>query len=305
MSALVLASVTVVALAQVRTSQLQKPQKSQIADFASEASNSDAQLPNRSSSYQTGTPSSGDQFKNAMSPEEREALDTQSRHSHEAEQQARQLLKERRFKEAAKACHRALALSAKINNQPINRTALQLMGDIFQEQGHYQEAIDAYRKAPGNSRDSDIALCYLKIGDMKNARKFYNEEIFFGSKVDLPPAKKAIYMTSLPGTKTTKTMEASILFARGCKKESVAQLDEAVEDFKRVLVLVPRNALAARSIASDLGTLYLGEEATPYWARAAVFGTGDVAQEGMSRLKNVLTPPQVEQALSDARKITR
>ncbi len=247
-------------------------------------------------------------YKHAMDEKATKAFEDQATHSLAVEKEARRLLKERRFAEAERACHRALALSPKFNGEPMGATSFQLLGDIYREQGRYQDAIDTYLKARQHTRDLQldlgIALSYLKLGDMKNARKFYSEkQTFAGRTSDLPPAQKATYIAQLPGTKTAKTMEASIYFARGCEKSSVAQIDEAVEDYKKALRLVPRNALIASKCAWDLGSIYRGEEATPYWARAAVFGTGETAREGLRRVRRVLMPDKVEQALRDAQKI--
>lgn len=243
---------------------------------------------------------------NPLDPKVAKALHDQSVRSVTVEKQARQFLKERRFTDAESACYQALALSPKWNGQPMNTTSFQLLGDVYREQGRYNDALDAYFKARQHTRDValdlGIALSYLKLNDLKNAHKFYDEKRHF-SKVELPPAKKAIYMASLPGTKTAKTMEASILFARGCEKGSYAARDEAAEDFKKALILVPRNALIAYNCAWDLGSIYGDKEATSYWARAAVFGKGYIAQEGQIRLRNVLMPDKVEQALNEARKI--
>ena len=239
-----------------------------------------------------------------------EAFEAKSRQAMAVEKEARQLLKERRFAEAEKACHRALALSPTINGQPANMVVLQLLGDVRLEQKQYQKALDTYFRARQHSRnlelDLNIALCYLKLGDMDKAHSFYDEKKLFDKRLgnNMLPGEKETYMASLPGTATAKTMEASIYFARGREKSSFAQVNEAVEDYKKALVLVPRNALIAYSCAQDLARFYRGQEAIPYWARAAVFGQGYIAKDGKRQLKDVVMPAQAEQALSDARKIT-
>lgn len=73
--------------------------------------------------------------------------------------------------------------------------------------------------------------------------------------------------------------------------------------FKKALVLVPHNALIAYKCGSDLAGFSRKAEAVPYWARAAVFGKGFIAEESLIDLHNYLMPDKVEQALSEARKI--
>lgn len=238
-----------------------------------------------------------------------DAFDAKVNRALAVEKEARQLLKERRFADAEKACYRALSLSPTIQGQPANTTAMQLLGDVRLEQKQYQKALETYFRARQHTRnlelDLNIALCYLKLGDVDKAHKFYNEKKLFDKRLgnNQLPGEKETYMASLPGTETAKTMEASIYFARGREKSSFAQVNEAVEDYKKALVLVPHNALISYSCAWDLASFYRGEEAIPYWARAAAFGKGYIAEEGRNRVHNLLMPAQAEKALQDARKI--
>lgn len=246
-------------------------------------------------------------FHNPLPKNVADAFNAHSRRSQAVEKEARSLLKESRFAEAEAACYRALALSPKINGQPSSMEALQLLGDVYREQGHYKDAIDTYNKARQHTRnlelDCNIALSYVKLGDLNSARKFFSEEKAFGNMVDLPPQQKAQFLAQLPGTKTAKSFEASIYFARGKEKGSYAALDEAVENYQKALRLVPHNALIARHCAWDLDFLGRSKEATPLWARAAAFGTGDVAHEGLFELKQRMTESQAKQAMRDAKKI--
>lgn len=245
---------------------------------------------------------------NPIDPKVAKAYQDQAVRSLTIEKQARQFLKERRFEEAEKSCYRALALSPKFNGQSMASSTFQLLGDIYHEQGRYHDALDSYFKARQHTRDLQldlgIALSYLKLGDPENARKFYSEKQVFAERLsDQPPAKRAAYMVQLPGTKTTKTMEASIYFARGCEKSSYVAMNEAVEDYKKALFLVPRNALIASRCGDALRFLRRRPEAATYWARAVVFGRGDVARQARIDLNNNLMPAQVEQTLHEARKI--
>lgn len=232
-------------------------------------------------------------------------IDEMNRRESIANKKAQQLFEEGRLAEAEQACYDALAVSLKINGESTDSDAMQLLGDVYREQGRYKEAIEVY----GNSLkhgigDDDVPLntawCYLKLGDLKNAHQFYSEEKFFA---DLPPAQKTTYMESLPGTKTPKMMEASLLYALGCEKSGHADIDKSVPYFKKALLIVPHNALIAYKCARDLASFYRSKEAVPYWARAAVFGKGFIAEESLIDLHNFLMPDKVEQALSEAKKI--
>jgi len=222
-----------------------------------------------------------------------------------ANKKAQQLFEQGRLAEAEQACYDALAVSLKINGEPTDTTAMQLLGDVYREQKRYKEAIEVYGNSLKHGIGDDdvplnIAWCYLKLGDLKNAHQFYSEEKFFA---DLPPAQKAMYIISLPGTKTPKTMEASLLFALGCEKSGHADVDNSVPYFKKALLIVPHNALIAYKCARDLARFSRKEEAVPYWARAVVFGKGFIAEESLIDLHNYLMPDKVEQALSEAKKI--
>lgn len=236
-------------------------------------------------------------------------FNAEAKRSFVAEKEARQLLKERRFDEAEKACYRALALCPKINGEPISIAAKQLLGDIYEAQGRYKDAIDAYQTSCKHSFNNEetelkIALCYLRLGDMKNAHKFYTEEKFFSVERFMggtTAKQKADDFSMLPGDKTPRTMEASLLYVLGHEKHGYPE--EANALWKKTLKLAPRNALAARYIAWNLDFLGKGDEAVPYWARAAVFGKGYIAEEGKRELNNHLMPDKAEQALRDAKRI--
>lgn len=233
-----------------------------------------------------------------VNEEFQKAFDEQNRRESIVEKKARQLFEEGRLAEAEQACYDALAVSLNIGAQ-------QLLGDVYREQGRYKEAIEMYQKSLEHGVGDDAvplntAWCYLKLGDLKNAHKSYSEEKFFA---DLPTTQKTIYMESLPGTKTPKMMEASLLYALGCEKSGHADVDHSVPYFKKALLIVPHNALVAYRCARDLASFYRSKEAVPYWARAAVFGKGFIAEESLIDLHNYLMPDKVEQALSEARKI--
>jgi tetratricopeptide (TPR) repeat protein len=243
-------------------------------------------------------------FRN-RNPEFQKELDEANKRSFVADKKAQQLFEEGRLAEAEQACYDALSVSFKVNGDPTDMIAQQLLGDVYREQGRYKEAIEVYRNSLKHGIGDDavplnIAWCYLKLDDLKNAHQFYSEEKFFA---DLPAKRKADYFSMLPGDKMPKTMEASLLYALGCVKSSHAESEKAIELWKKTLKLVPQNALAAWWVAMRLDFLGKRDEAVPYWARAAVFGKGDIADDGHRELNNHLMPDKREQALRDARKI--
>ncbi len=246
---------------------------------------------------------------NPWPAEVQKEFNAQCARSFVAEKEARQLLKEHRFNEAEKACYRALALCPQVNGEPFSIAAQELLGDVHQAQGRYKDAIDAYGDSCKHSFNNEeielkIALCYLRLGDLKNAHKFYTEDKFFSVERFMggtTAKQKADDFSMLPGDKTPKTMEASLLYVLGHEKHGYPE--EANALWKKTLELAPRNALAARYIAWNLDFLGKRDEAVPYWARAAVFGKGYIAEQGKIELNNHLMPDKAEQALRDARKI--
>lgn len=264
-----------------------------------------------SSSSALEASSSGNSTKNTGPAKVQKEFNAQLARSSTAENESRQLLKERRFDEAEKACYRALALAPKVKGEPFTTTAKQLLGDIYQAQGRYKDAIDAYvtsRKYTFDNEETDlkIALCYLKLGDMENAHKFYTEKKFFSVERFLggtTTKQKADDFSMLPGDKTPRTMEASLLYTLASERDLHGDTEEANALFKKTLELAPRNALAARYIAWNLDFLGKRDEAVSYWARAAAFGKGYIAEEGKIELNNHLMPDKAEQALRDAKRI--
>ncbi len=214
----------------------------------------------------------------------------------DADAKAQKLLEAGHLAEAEQACYEALAINPKypyIESQ-------QLLGDVYREQGRYKEAIEMYQKSLTHGEGDDavplyFAWCYLKMGDLPSARKFYSpkQQALVVGKRD-----QAAYLGMLPGDKTAKQMEISLILALGGHRDAHGE-----RLWKKVLVLAPQNALAAWWIANDLDFLGKRDEAAPYWARAAVFGRGFVAREGRIEVRNHLMPDKAAQALRDAKRI--
>jgi tetratricopeptide (TPR) repeat protein len=215
-----------------------------------------------------------------MSKEEAEKLFGPSRLRVE---QARTLFHARRYAEAEAACKQALAASPKFNGQPFNPEARRLLAEIYLAQGRYPEASDCFSLVRRNTSDVrldlGLALAYCRAGKLDLARQCFSEKRFL-SRIDISPL-------DLPGTRDQRSMEVSILFARGLEAYETGQHDEAIQEFTAAERLAPTNGMIAYFHAYSLRFRNRGEEAYRFLAIAATYAHGKAAKQSQLLLRGV------------------
>lgn len=161
-----------------------------------------------------------------------------------------------------------------------------LLGDIRLRQCRYEEALRHYLPARNRigryALDLDAALCCVRLEDYKRARLLFSNEVLRAYFSGLDPA-------DLPGTKTLRELEATILMARGADAFRSCYEEVALENFEAAARVAPHNGLAACWAAESLDWLGRPAEAVPYWRRAARYGRGEVARKAKKRLASFKT----------------
>ena len=259
---------------------------------------------------------SGDQLlgvtKNPLPKEATEQWTKEAARAQAQEKQAILLMEQGRFAEAEAACHRALAFSPKVNGKPFNMRALQLLGDVRFAQDDYQKAIETYDRAREHTRNLELdfstALAYLKLGDLKSARKYFDRDRYYAvskfskSRRQTAAEKRAETVAKLPEDTTAKGFEANIYIARAGEKQSYADSEGALKAYQQALALFPHNNRAMDSSAMLLNRLKRYDEAIQMWARAAAFGTGKTAEEARFELRQRMTNEKAEQLTRETKK---
>lgn len=208
--------------------------------------------------------------------------------------EARALLDNSDYGAAEAACRRSLSLPG-----PKERT-LRLLGEIYIEQGRNREALpylgQAYRYGRGTVElDMDVALVHCRLGDLDKARQqFDSEKWLLRFRVGKPE--------ELPGTLTAKTLEASILFARGMQYFLTGRESRAVRDYAAAARIVPTNGLLANYQGKALRDLKRDPEALQCFAIAATFAKGKTLRRATSSLA-AWPAAEREKALKEAAKL--
>lgn len=209
-----------------------------------------------------------------------EKFNAQSVRVKAVEDQSRALLAQGHYAAAEAACRRALLMSPKINGDTFNSIDWQLLGEIYMEQGRNKEALPYFAEAMRHTRDTtlslDIALAYCHLGELDKARKFYSDKMIL--------RYSSVKPEELPGTSTAKTLEASILFARGVEADVTAMDEKAVQDYAAAAHIVPTNGHLAFLQARALRRLKRYPEAVHYFAIAATYGDAEIAQDALDSL---------------------
>lgn len=217
------------------------------------------------------------------------------------EDEARALFQKKQYAAAAAACHRAIAMSPEINGRSSNMAAWQLLGQIYMEQGRYREALPFFSEATHNTHNDelnlDMALCYFRLGDLKEARQLYSDRMISRYMSNEPDSQRY-----LPGTNTAKTLEASILFARGYYAYMRSRTEKAERNFSAAARLAPTNAKIAYLQAMALRELKRSPEALRCFTRAVAYGTSDIVRESTYQL-SLWPNAEREKALKEAAKL--
>ena len=187
---------------------------------------------------------------------------------------------------AEAACFSALNSPPIVGGQPQHVPFMaHLLGQIYLKDGHYQKAIHWLGGARlntttvGGGLDLDLALAYARLGDYKNASRFYSD----GATLQYHFAGKDVLPQDLPGRGTSNALEASILLACGMNAYYEARRDDALVDFQAANRLAPNNALIAYHCATILSEKGRFTEAKSLYARAAT-GRALIAEEANRHL---------------------
>jgi len=195
---------------------------------------------------------------------------------------------------AEAACFQAFSAAPVIQGQKQQPPFVDLLlGRIYLKGGQYAKAIQWLQGAKLHTVTSglnlDLALAYARLGDYKNASRFYSDQ----ASLQYHFAGKDVLPQDLPGTDTPQALEASILLARGLDVYLEHRDDEALVEFQAAHRLAPDNALIAYYCAYILSEEGRHSEAAPLFQRAADTGRGAIAKEAKSRAANEIRRPLI------------
>lgn len=142
-------------------------------------------------------------------------------------------------KAAEALAHRCIALTPK-GDQPMGAADL-LISDSRMEAGDYEGALAHYKKGSRTTWQAgqglNVPICLIRLGRVKEARALHSDEQIL--KYNL------ISKADLPGTSNARTLEASLLLARGLDRYFSSHYEKALQDFEAAQELAPGNAVAA------------------------------------------------------------
>lgn len=154
---------------------------------------------------------------------------------------------------------------------------MRLVARIRIKQGRYQEALQDILSTQlgsemGHLTELDMALCYVRLGEIEKARQFYSDQFVLERDSRIKPE-------DLPGTQDARSLETSILLARGTEILTRGSEKEAAEEFKAASQLTPNNGLIAYLTGKTLSQSGRAEEAQPYWHKAMQNARGEWTKE--------------------------
>ena len=203
---------------------------------------------------------SGAGTKHPITSEEQERLQAAFAPAHKLEKEARDLFEAGRLEEAEQKCRESIAL----NQALIPEFApLRLLGDIQLARRDYKGALESYgvnrpksmRHIPGYPELCiRIAQCYLGLGDIKAARKFYAYATARRTRLE-----------SLPGAGSLRSLDASLLLLRGLEVNGWPE--QALRYYQAAGKLAPENWSIVERTADTLYWLKRYDEAMPYYRR--------------------------------------
>ncbi len=197
--------------------------------------------------------------------------------------EARALLASGDLSGAERAALGALAATPNVQGgiRPLHTLPL-LLGDIYLREGKYEKALQWYLPSRqnvwrmGGGLNLDVALCYARLGNYEQARRFYSDQELL--------QYSSIHSEDLPGTDSPQALEASIQMARGMDAFLSGRKQEAFEDMGEAARLAPADGLIPYYQGMSLVHMGRYSETLPYFARAATFGHGKVARDSQSRI---------------------
>ena len=224
----------------------------------------------------------GDISRNPMSPEMVREIEAAFVPTNEAAKNARKLFLAGKLIEAEAECRRAVFISpTTANGKPCNTRALQLFGEMCLLQKRNKEALESFLACYHNTRstelDLDVALAYCRLGNYDMAMQWYSDQVLLQNYGITPQ--------DLPGTLNLRSLEASVLLARGGQASGHAAYQEALIYFEAAGKLAPHNGLIASMTGEMLSNMGRHTpEYAPYFRLAAQYGHGRVAADAKDRV---------------------
>lgn len=206
-----------------------------------------------------------------------------SKPSTAAYQSARGLFYEHQYEAAFNKAAEAIELGKHGINPTRVADAQRLQGRIRLEQGRYTEALILLKAEDKLDRegilDLDIALCYVKLGDLAMARQFYSDNAIVG--------KYLLTESDLPGTDTAANFEASIRFARGMDYYGRSLYLPALDEFALAEALAPE--IGAIPYYSGRTLIYLNRylDSKPFFEKALQNTDGRILDDAKRRYQRM------------------
>lgn len=168
-------------------------------------------------------------------------------------------------------------------NALIVEDAQRLQGKIRLAQGRYTEALELlkveYKVGRSGILDLEIALCYVKLGDLELARQFYSDNAILKTNI--------ISEEDLPGTDTARNFEASIRFARGLDYFFTSRKQAALEELTLAESLAPTKGAISYFAGMSLIHADRYVEAKPYFERAVKNSSGRILEDAQRRYRRM------------------
>ena len=185
---------------------------------------------------------------------------------------------------AEAACLQALSAAPVMRGQKQQAPYVDLLlGRIYLKGGQNAKAVSWLQRARAHEGasglDLDLALACARSGDYANAGRFYSDQ----DSLQYLSEGAGVLPQDLPGTDSPRTLEASILLARGLDVYFEHRHDDALMEFQAANRLAPENALIAYHCANILSEKGRFAEAAPLYEQAAT-GRGEIGKEGKLHL---------------------
>ncbi len=212
--------------------------------------------------------------KDSISPELRRQAEAHDAPGNQMIKEARALLRAGKLQEAEQKCRQAMEYF-RDNELSI---PYELLGDILLAKGEYQKALDEYavfsRSGWSTTLHINIALCYLRLGDLDKAKEAYLDEI---------QTERGLRPEHMPGTEDLKSMELTLMLAL-----SGVHSGDSPEALKYLLAaekLAPENWEIVDAIGQRLDYMERYDDAIPYYKRAIKLGGDKVPYEHQVRVE--------------------
>ncbi len=182
---------------------------------------------------------------------------------------------------ALRELERTMLLADKSRAGLILEDARRLKGRLLLDQGQYRQSLPLLTQGDktGLSKDLDLALCRLKLGDASQARKADAGTRILRYDARLSPK-------DLPGESKASDLEARIRLARGLDLFFSGRKVLALDELTKVQDLAPSNAVAPFYAGMSLIHMGRSDEAAALFSKAAALGRGAIKADAVGRALN-------------------